>query len=99
MVMQVPKQYTVIITEVARLPHTPETVHITSCSVLDLLMSEVFDRIMRAVMMKNRRTAWTNIAVITPPASSNALGMFSKPAPNAAFTIKNIEPNVEDPSL
>merc|ERR1719312_620998 len=54
---------------------------------------------MRAVMMKNRRTAWTNMAVITPPASSNALGMFSKPAPNAAFTIKNIEPNVEDPSL
>merc|ERR1719206_1320004 len=52
---------------------------------------------MRAVMMKNRRKAWTNIAVITPPASSNALCMLSKPAPNAALTIKNTEPNVEDP--
>merc|ERR1719233_633826 len=53
---------------------------------------------MRADMMKKRRTACTSIAVITPPASSNALGMFSKPAPRAAFTIKNIEPSVEDPS-
>merc|ERR1719430_2442240 len=54
---------------------------------------------MRADMMKNRRTAWTNIAVITPPASLNALGMFSKPAPSAAFTIRKTEPSVEDPSL
>merc|ERR1740137_138827 len=52
---------------------------------------------MRAAMMNTSSTACTTTAVITPPAWSKALGMFSSPAPRAAFTIRNMEPIVEDP--
>ena len=60
-------------------------------------MLAVWAKMRRAIMMKTNSTACTKTAVITPPAWSKALGMFRRPAPRAAFTIRKIDPRVEEP--
>ena len=59
------------------------------------MMSLVLAKMIRAVMMKTRRTPWTMTAAVTPPAVSKALGKLSSPAPRAALTVRKTVLRVE----